>query len=62
MKEMSHAPSVPYHQGGPVGLTVESKLRATGILVQDHPQHDDTVLLIYRVVRVNETEYLILLL
>ena len=62
IKEGSCPPTIPYHQGGPVAVTVESKLFAAGSIVLDRPQHCGSVLLIERIVHVNEEKYPVILL
>ena len=47
---------------GPVAAAVKSKLRATGPLMPDIPEHGCTVLLIERIARINEEKPPILLL
>ena len=54
VKEAAGPIHVAYHQGGPVAITVEYELPATGPLELNGPQHCRSIIPIERVLHINE--------
>ena len=62
VQEVAGPIHVAHHHSGPVAISVESELRTTGPLKLDGPHHFRPILLIERILRINEEEYPVLLL
>ena len=55
-EEMTHPISFPDHQCGPVAVSVECEPRTTGSFMPYLPQHGCVVILVERIVRINDKE------